>query len=68
MSNGLKLESAEEVNQILKEVAVYTIRGLANPGEEVKQFYLERIYISLGMNLQDIRQKLGIEIGVNPDE
>ena len=64
--SGLKIENAEEVNLILKEIAEFTIRGLTEPDEKVKQFYLERIYISLGMSLLDIRQKLDIEIGVNP--
>jgi hypothetical protein len=63
---GLKIESAEEVNAILKEIAEFTVRGLVEPDEKVKQFYLERIYISLGMSLAEIRQKFDVEIGINP--
>jgi hypothetical protein len=65
--SGLRIESAEEVNAILKEVAEFTIRGLVEPDILAKQFYLERIYISLGMSLPDIREQLGVEIGVNPN-
>jgi hypothetical protein len=65
--SGLRIESAEEVNAILKEVAEFTIRGLVEPDILAKQFYLERIYISLGMSLPDIREQLGAEIGVNPN-
>ncbi len=65
---GLILESVEEINQLLKEVTTYTIWGLAEPDVRVKQFYLERIYISLGMNLKEAREKLDLEIGINPEE
>jgi hypothetical protein len=71
MSAGLHLESAEEVNQLLREVCTYTIHGLTEPDIRCKQFYLERIWLSCGMSLAEIREKLGevcgmIE-GVNPE-
>jgi hypothetical protein len=65
--SGLKIESTEEVNAILKEVAEFTIRGLAEPDICVKQFYFERICISLGMSLADIRSKLQAETGRPPE-
>jgi hypothetical protein len=67
--SGLRIESVEEVNTILKEVTEFTIRGLLEPDVRAKQFYLERIYISLGMSLADIRNKFPADviIGINPE-
>jgi hypothetical protein len=59
--------SIEDVNEIMKEVMEYTVWGLAEPDIRVKQFYLERIWISLGMSLNEIRDKLQVEHGIAPD-
>ena len=67
-TTGLQIESIEEVNQILHEITEYTVYGLAEPDVRVKQFYLERIWLSLGMSLEHIRERLKwIEIGVSPE-
>ena len=64
---GLRIESEAEVNQMLKEIVEFTVRGLAEPDIRCKQFYLERIWITLGMSLADVREKMGwIEEGINP--
>jgi hypothetical protein len=66
---GLQIESADEVNQMFKEIAEFTIRGMAEPDILCKQFYLERIWITLGMSLVDVRENLSwIEVGVKPTE
>jgi hypothetical protein len=64
---GLILESREEINQILKEVSVYAIWGLVETDGRVKQFYFERILLSMGMNLAEIRARLGVEEGIPSD-
>lgn len=66
---GLEIESDAEVNQMFKEIAEFTLRGLSEPDIRCKQFYLERVLIALGMSLLDVRENLGwIETGINPLE
>jgi hypothetical protein len=66
MMTKITINSPEEVNTIFREIAEFTIHGLAVDGEKEKQFYLERIYVTLGLPLDEIRKKLGIEKGVSP--
>lgn len=68
---GLILEFSE-ANILLKEIVEYTVRGLVEPDIRCKQFYFERIWLSLGMSLADYRKEFegkGFEVlqGVNPE-
>lgn len=64
---GLVLDTRAEVNHMLREISILTIWGLSEPDIRVKQFYFERIFISLGMSLKDARERLGLEEGIMPD-
>ena len=67
--SGLKIESIEEVNQMFREVSEYTVRGLSELDSKYKQFYLERILLTLGLSVAECRERLPwIEHGVNPEE
>ena len=73
MGNNI-IDSIDDVNQMFKEITKYTIYGLATDGMTwkktalIKQWYLERILLSLGMSLADVRKKLGALEGENPNE
>lgn len=68
------IDSICEVNQMFKEIATYTIYGLTMESMTwkktalIKQWYLERILLSLGMSLAEVREKIGALEGMNPDE
>ena len=73
MGNNI-LDSIDDVNKMFKEITRYTVYGLTTEALTwkktalIKQWYLERILLSLGMSLADVREKVGALEGMNPDE
>jgi len=63
---GLILDIPEG-NRILKEVTTYTTWAMLDDDPDVKQFLLERILLSLGIGLDNIRGQMHAAVGKMPD-
>lgn len=55
-----QIKDAEEVNKIIHEVLFYAIYGLTEHNRLIKQFFLERIILSCGVSLAEIRENFDI--------
>ena len=65
MRKGIEV-TPEEGDRMFREICTFAIWGLCEPDKLVKQFYLERILITCGLSLAEIRSRLDTEQGVAP--
>jgi hypothetical protein len=63
---GYHIQSADEVNQMFAEVGKYAVVALLD--QEHAAFYCERIIISLGMDLSEVRRRGDIQPAAIPDD
>jgi hypothetical protein len=63
---GYHIQSVDEVNKMLAEVSKYAAVALLD--QEHAAFYCERIIISLGMDLSEVRRLGDIRPAAIPDD
>lgn len=56
-----------EGTHMFKEIGTYAACGLLETDPDVKQFFFERIILSLGIGLALCREQMGATVGKVPD-
>ncbi len=63
---GLIVDAAEGTRMFI-EIGTYAAYGLLEEDPDVKQFFFERIILTLGIGLAPCREQMGATVGKVPD-